>query len=94
MHAQVTYDFSPRVSFVANVANLIDTCFGGTTAPWTVNANNRVCGYGLPGWGSPLPYGANIYNPGSTFLPEVQFPYQEDSFTAPVEYNFGVHIKV
>jgi hypothetical protein len=95
MHLQLTYDFSPRVSFVANVANLVDQCFGGTKAAWTVNAvGNTVCGYGLPGWGVPLPYGANIYNPGSTFLPEVQFPYQEDSFTAPIEYNFGIHVKL
>jgi hypothetical protein len=95
MHAQLTYDFSPRVTFVANVANLIDQCFGGTKAAWTANAvGNTVCGYGLPGWGAPLPYGANIYNPGATFLPEVQFPYQEDSFTAPVEYNFGVQVKL
>jgi hypothetical protein len=95
MHLQLTYDVSPHVSFVANVANLIDSCFGGTKAAWTGNASgNTVCGYGLPGWGSPLPYGANIYNPGVAFQPEVQYPDQEDSFTAPVLYNFGVNFKM
>jgi Carboxypeptidase regulatory-like domain len=93
-HAQLSYQASSRITFVANVANLVDTCFGGSKEPWTVNATHAVCDYGLPGWGAPLPYGANIYNPGSTFQPVAQFPYQEDPDVSPIEAYFQMKISL
>jgi hypothetical protein len=62
--------------------------------PWTQFANNKVCGYTLPGYGAPLAYGSNFYNPGSTFQPMLQFPYQENPTLAPSNAFLGVKIKL
>jgi hypothetical protein len=92
---------SSRVTLTANLSNIINTCMGGTSMPWTKYANNKVCGYTLPGYGAPLAYGANIYNPSNanvdpttSFQPMVQFPYQENPTLAPFNAFFGVAIKL
>jgi hypothetical protein len=92
MHMQISYDVSPRAALTLNLANIVDTCSGGTSMPWTRFANNKVCGYTLPGYGAPLSYGANFYNPGSTFQPMVQYPYQENP-TVGV-FNAGLLLKI
>jgi Carboxypeptidase regulatory-like domain len=94
LHMQLSYQASSRVTFVANVANIIDSCSGGSKEPWTITATNN-CGYGLPGYGAPLNYGANIYNPGATFQPVVQFPYQAYLGSAqPMEAYFQMKISL
>ncbi|HLJ84404.1 MAG TPA: TonB-dependent receptor, partial [Candidatus Eremiobacteraceae bacterium] len=94
MHMQVSYDVSPRVALTLNLANIVNTCTGGTSEPWTRFANHNVCGYTLPGYGAPLPYGSNVYNPGSTFQPMVQYPYQENPTIQPFNAFLGVKIKL
>jgi hypothetical protein len=94
MHMQVSYDLSSRTSLVLNLANIINTCSGGTAAPWTQFANNKVCGYTLPGYAAPLPYGANIYNPGATMQPMVEFPYQENPTIQPFNAYLDLRVKL
>jgi hypothetical protein len=104
MHLQLSYQASPRISFAVNVANLINSCFGGSTEPWTLNAPRNSCaggtaaagagGYNLPGYLAPLKYGANIYNPGSSFQPIVQFPYQPNPNIQPPEATFTAKISL
>jgi len=94
MHMQLSYDVSPRVALTLNLANIVNTCTGGTSEPWTRFANHNVCGYLLPGYGAPLPYGSNFYNPGSTFQPMVQYPYQENPTIQPFNAFLGVKIKL
>ncbi len=75
---QLSYDVSPKITLVATLANLLNTCWGGTKAAWTVG-NNHVCSYGLVNGGSGglVPVG-NVYNPPATvasFPRQVQYPY-------------------
>ena len=51
MNMQLSYDVSPRVQLVGTLANIFNTCWGGTTAPWT-SSNGNVCGYNVGGFGS------------------------------------------
>ena len=44
MNMQLTYDVSPRLPLTGVLANIFNTCWGGTKAPWT-SANGNVCGY-------------------------------------------------
>ena len=88
MHAQLTYQASNRVSFAVNVANIINTCFGGSSEAWTAGTPRGNCGYILPGYGAPLKYGANIYNPGSQFQQIVQYPYQANPIAQPIQAIF------
>jgi len=49
LSTQLTYDISPRITAVVTLANLLDVCSGGTTAPWTTGIvgipSKAVCGY-------------------------------------------------
>jgi carboxypeptidase family protein/TonB-dependent receptor-like protein len=77
-HLGITYEATPRTTFVVNLVNLVNTCFGGSNEPWTNQPNtpkNRVCSYALPGVGLGTPSAGNVYNPGSTFQQQVQYPY-------------------
>jgi hypothetical protein len=93
LHAQLSYQASPRVTFQVFAANIVDTCFGGTKAPWTQYANHQVCSYGLPGY-APLTWAGNFYNPGATFQPIVKYPYMQYFGTAPFLANFQVKISL
>jgi hypothetical protein len=96
MHMQIGYDVSPRVSLTLNLVNLVASCSGGSSEPWTHLANNKACSYTLPGYNAPLPYGANFYNPGATFQPMLQYPYQENPISNAPPFNafLGVKIKL
>jgi hypothetical protein len=71
LHTQVSYDVSKRVSLVANFVNIVNKCFGGTKAGFTV-AN--ACNYTILS-PSGLPPVGNRYNPGATIQPYVATPY-------------------
>jgi hypothetical protein len=96
MHMQIGYDVSPRVALTLNLVNIVSSCSGGTSEPWTRLANNKACSYTLPGYNAPLPYGSNFYNPGSAFQPMVQYPYQENPISNAPPFNafLGVKIKL
>jgi hypothetical protein len=72
LHAQITYQASNRVTFVANFTNLINSCFGGTKVPWSVPG---VCTYNVLGNGDGGDVG-NLYNPGQAIQPYVNTPYE------------------
>jgi hypothetical protein len=101
MHMQIAYEMSSRVTLSANLSNIINTCSGGTSMPWTQFANNKVCSYTLPGYGAPLHYGSNFYNPSNAgansttaFQPMVEFPYQENPTILPFTASFNMSIKM
>jgi len=84
-----------------NLANIVNQCSGGTSEPWTQGASNKTCGYILPGWGAPLPYGGiapnsagGIFNPGSSFQQIVQFPYQQNPTVQPFNAFLNVQVKL
>jgi outer membrane receptor protein involved in Fe transport len=89
LHLQVTYDLSKRVTLVANLANLVNTCFGGTKVPWSVSG---ACGYNVDE-GAPVvePYG-NFYNPGQVLQPALKTPYFPFFPTFP--FNMYVEARV
>ncbi len=76
MNAQVSYDVSPRVTITAAFANIVNRCWGGTKAAWTVSDPN-ICSYGIVANGL-IPPAGNVFNPGSpaALQPFRQFPYQ------------------
>jgi hypothetical protein len=87
---EVSYDMSPRVGLQLNLTNLFSTCFGGSSEAWTVYADKRACGYEVSGYGL-LTTAGNVYNPGSTFQPIVQYPYMPSfSSTSP----FGAYLDI
>ncbi|MBV8198654.1 MAG: TonB-dependent receptor [Candidatus Eremiobacteraeota bacterium] len=45
--AQVSYDFTPRISGKLMVTNLLNRCFGGSSEPWSqaYPPNSAICGY-------------------------------------------------
>ena len=94
MHMQLSYDVSPRVALTLNLANIVNQCSGGTSMPWTHLASNKVCGYTLPGYGAPLTFGSNFFNPTSSFQPMVQYPYQENPTIQPFNAFLGVKVKL
>ncbi|HLY03259.1 MAG TPA: TonB-dependent receptor [Candidatus Cybelea sp.] len=62
---QASYDVSPRISLTAVLANIVNTCWGGSKEAWT-STDSNVCTYTTVGGGLIPPVG-NAYNPpGST----------------------------
>jgi Carboxypeptidase regulatory-like domain/TonB dependent receptor/TonB-dependent Receptor Plug Domain len=78
MSMQLTYDLSPRVTLVGTAANIFNTCWGGTQAPWTYGDHN-VCSYGINDSSGGIPPIGNVYNPAgyaqSVIQPLVKYPY-------------------
>ena len=95
LHMQIGYDVSQRVALTLNLVNLVTSCSGGTSEPWTRLANSKACSYTLPGYNAPVAYGSNIYNPGASFQPMLQYPYQENPISNAPPFNafFGVKVK-
>jgi hypothetical protein len=74
MNLQISYDVSPKVTLVGTFANIVNTCWGGTKAAWTIN-NSNVCSYGILNTAGVIPPSGNVYNPGATIQPFLQYPY-------------------
>ncbi len=73
LHTQITYDLNRRITLVANFANIVNRCWGGTTLPFSINhACNYVATYGAGS--GPQPIG-NQYNPGDRVQPFLRTPY-------------------
>jgi len=90
---QISYEATPRVTYVAGFTNLVNTCWGGSKQAWTALSDHRVCGYGLPGY-APLPSAGNFYNPDSVFQTQVKYPYMQTFGVAPVQAAFEVRVKL
>lgn len=74
---QLRYDVSPKITLVGTFANLVNTCWGGTKAAWTLSDHN-VCSYNLLNTAGVVPPVGNLYNPPATvgsFARLIQFPY-------------------
>ncbi len=106
LNLQLTYDVSPRLSVVGTLANLVNTCWGGTKAPWTSD-NGNVCGYGTGGFGSEIFPVGNQFNPagfhGSIIQPVVKYPYSPlfgpfnqdgNSTKTPFQFYVTANIKI
>ncbi|HTU81185.1 MAG TPA: TonB-dependent receptor [Candidatus Acidoferrales bacterium] len=83
MNIQGTYDLTPKIQLTATLANIVNTCWGGTQTPWTYGDHN-ICSYGavangaFPGIGSrtcSTTKGVTC-NPGQTIQPFLYYPYQ------------------
>ena len=60
MHMQLSYEVSKNFAITANVSNVINTCFGGSSVPWNIAG---ACGYTYSNGGNQGALG-NTYNPG------------------------------
>jgi hypothetical protein len=98
-HLAIQYDASSRVSYQLNLANIVDTCFGGSKEPWTIS-NSHVCLYSTtPGF---IPPTGNFYNPGTPMQTIVQFPYTAYAsapngfagYTTPFQAELNVTLKL
>ena len=72
LHTQISYDINKRVTLVANFANILNRCFGGTKVPWSVNG---ACSYSNTLGGGIFPPIGNEYNPGNAIQPFLATPY-------------------
>ncbi|MGA8534829.1 MAG: TonB-dependent receptor [Candidatus Tumulicola sp.] len=106
LNLQLTYDVSPRLSLTGVLANLVNTCWGGTKAPWTSD-NGNVCAYSSGGFGSEIFPVGNQFNPagfhGSIIQPVVKYPYSPlfgpfnqdgNSTKTPFQFYVTANIKV
>jgi hypothetical protein len=93
LHTQVTYDINKRLTFVANFANIINRCWGGSNVPWAVN---HACTYTAPtavGSGFFVPTG-NLYNPGAALQPQTTVPYAPTFPLFPFNMYFELRLKL
>lgn len=72
LHAQLTYQASKNLTLVANFANILNRCFGGTNVRWAVPG---VCTYNVVANGASGDIG-NLYNPGQAIQPYINTPYE------------------
>ena len=83
MNLQASYDVTPRIQVTATLANIVNTCWGGTQAPWTYGDHN-ICSYGAVGNGLISPVGSRTCstnsgvtcNPGQIVQPFLYYPYE------------------
>jgi hypothetical protein len=100
MNMQLSYDVNPRVTAVVTLANIFDTCSGGTSAPWrnvAGVASNKVCGWGylaVNGVGAEVNPVGNVFNPGATVQPWVQYPYSPIFGSLPFNAYFDLKVKL
>ncbi len=74
---QLSYDVSPKVTLVGTLANIVNTCWGGTKAAWTLN-NGNACSYNILNNGGAFGPVGNLYNPPATvadFQRLLRYPY-------------------
>ncbi|HTJ24559.1 MAG TPA: TonB-dependent receptor [Candidatus Limnocylindria bacterium] len=88
LHTQVSYDVTKRLTLVANFANIINRCFGGTQTGFAVNG---ACNYGIISPSGLAPIG-NVYNPGYAIQPYLATPY-EPTF-AGLPFNMYVEARL
>ncbi|MBV8221747.1 MAG: hypothetical protein JO293_00125, partial [Candidatus Eremiobacteraeota bacterium] len=99
LHMGITYEATPRVTYALNLANIINTCSGGTPEPW-LQGNNHWCLYSnSSGFFPPV---GNFYNPGVAIQQQFKYPYFPNSSgdnglngtVTPFNATFNVQIKL
>jgi hypothetical protein len=76
---QLRYDVSPKMTAVLNLTNLVNTCFGGSSTPWSnaFKPGSQVCGYTANafGWTGSLPGSGFFYGASPTDSVNGTVPY-------------------
>jgi len=98
-NVQVNYQVSPKLTLVGTFANILNRCWGGTKAAWTINDSN-VCSYGLVASGFEGGVG-NVYNPGDTLERGPKYPYgaylgavNVDGNSTKTPFNFFIEARI
>jgi hypothetical protein len=102
LHFQLSYEVSKTVTLTLNLANVVNTCFGGSNVPWKVSG---ACGYGpdLAGVtpatagpaGSSITGGiGNTYNPGDGIQPGMRYSYSPYWLQQPVGIYVNANLKI
>ncbi|MBC5800057.1 MAG: TonB-dependent receptor [Candidatus Eremiobacteraeota bacterium] len=100
MHLQLSYQVSKNFSLTANLSNVVNTCFGGSSVPWKVSG---ACTYGLVDAGlvggvqnvgnSGITGGiGNTYNPGDGIQPSMRYAYGPGFLQQPFGVYLGANI--
>lgn len=87
---QLQYDFTNKVSLVANLSNIVNSCFGGTKTGFTVSG---ACGYGILANGAGGGVG-NAYNPGASIQPYIRSPYLPQFSTYPFSVSVSAKVRL
>ena len=82
---QATYDVNKNFQLTANIANAVNTCFGGSKVGFQVAG---TCAYGLGAGGNTAGVIGNTYNPGTALQPYQQLPYLPTFASTP----FGIYV--
>jgi hypothetical protein len=90
LHLQLSYDVSKSVQLIANVTNIVNTCFGGTKVGFAVT---NACGYTVDEAGTTGGIG-NLYNPGNAIQPAVAGPYDPFFSQIPMQIYVSAKIKL
>ncbi|MGZ3561503.1 MAG: TonB-dependent receptor domain-containing protein [Vulcanimicrobiaceae bacterium] len=107
MNMQISYEISPKITLVGTLANIVNTCWGGTKTAWTFNDGN-ICSYSITNSLGAIPPVGNVYNPGAVLQPFIKFPYGaylgpvnvdsnsnlSSSTKAPFNFYLEAHIKM
>ncbi|HTV73796.1 MAG TPA: TonB-dependent receptor [Candidatus Acidoferrales bacterium] len=98
---KISYDMSNNTKLTLLMANLINTCFGGSKEPWTVGGTG-ACGYGIDDY-VPTSGISDFYNGtspndvaanGTSPLPYNLHAYQEEGVTQPFELFLTLSTKL
>jgi hypothetical protein len=84
MHVQLAYDVTKNLTITADLANVVNTCFGGSNVPWKVAG---ACQYTYVQQGYTGGVG-NTYNPGQAIQPSLKYSYGPNWTQQP----FGVYV--
>ena len=90
VNAQIGYAIAPRVTAHITLANIVQSCFGGSVEPWT--GGRPQCGYDVVQ--GHIPPVGNIYNPGDSIQRLVAYPYGNILTATPFNLYAGVDIKL
>ncbi len=90
MQAQLSYDVSTSATARLTMANILQSCFGGSSEPWT--GGRPQCGYDVVAGHVP-PVG-NIYNPGDSIQRLVQYPYGNILTSTPFNAYLALDFKL
>ncbi len=104
--ALIRYDISPKVTANLSLTNVFNTCFGGSSTPWskTFKTGRWVCGYGnnagsfigtQPGAG--FFYGASgsdTANGGQPYATAFNYPFNPYSGALPFQAYLDIQVKL
>jgi hypothetical protein len=90
LHMQFSYDVTKNFQIVANVANLVNTCFGGSKEPWNVAG---ACGYTYPNGGLTGAAG-NTQPVGVPVQPNSAYAYSPFWSQQPIGIFVNANIKI